>query len=163
MGDQSDHIGKTSWRGGSLEWKGVINDKMSAGIETAWNTFYEKLDRDSYTFDNFTLTGKQFRYHNVIPIYGRFDYYGGTDGDKTRLIGGLGVGTMWSEVITDFGLYSFIGENWHFALSPRIGFNYYLNDWRALNVSLNYDYGFETKEAKAVSYLRLSVGVSFIN
>jgi len=166
-GDLSKFVEKTSWRGGALEWKGFINEKMSAGIDGAWHTFYQKNDYDSYNVDiediNITLTGRQYRYSNNIPIYGRFDYHGSNEGDNIRWFAGVGLGTMWSEQITNMGLYQFTSDTWHFAMSPRIGVNYYLNDWRALSLSLSYDYGFETSKRDAVNYLRLGIGISFIN
>jgi hypothetical protein len=164
-GDLGDFIEKTSWRGHTLEWKGFVNEKMSAGVEASWQTFYQSLDFNSFNVEgsNITLTGKQYRYNNVIPIYGRFDYHGSNEGDNVRWFAGLGVGTMWSEHITDMGLYEFLTNTWHFAMAPRIGVNYYLNDWRALTLSLSYDYGFKAQDVDPVSYLRLGIGISFIN
>ena len=164
-GDLGDFITKTSWRGATLEWKGVINDKVTAGIEASWQTFYEELDFDTYDIElsNITLAGKQYRTVNNIPIYARFDYHGGVEGDNVRWFAGIGVGTMWSERINDMGLYRFIDDPWHFALAPRVGVEYYLNDWRAITIAAGYDYGFKTSQNTAMDYFRISVGLSFIN
>ncbi len=164
MGDLNDFIGKTSFRGGAVEWKTYIHERLSAGIEGNWTTFYEERDYETYQVrDNINISGKQFRYANMIPIYVRADWYSGNEGDDIRFFGGMGVGTIWSEQILDMGLYEIRSDVWHFGLSPRAGIKYYFNEWRALTLGVNYDYGFKTKEEDPLNFLRLMIGINFIN
>ncbi len=51
-----------------LDFQKMVQDNIGVGVSVGWNVFYEELDYDTYTLDNVSLSGKQWRYSNHIPI-----------------------------------------------------------------------------------------------
>ena len=94
MGDLGDFISQPSFRGATVDFRQMTNDKMGIGFSLGWNVFYEEKSSDTYTFENQSLTGKQYRYSNHIPMLASFDYYL-TAGQKINPFIGLGTGVMY--------------------------------------------------------------------
>src|SRR5688572_24767303 len=72
-GDLNDFI-KTSYRGISADYRHPIKQNISLGLHLGWTTFYEEKDKDTYTADNASLTGKQYRYSNNVPMAATITY-----------------------------------------------------------------------------------------
>src|SRR5688572_16301053 len=64
LGNTADYIGKTSFRGISLDYRYFIQPDIAVGIGTGWYTFYEKQNYGTYTNDDGSLaiSGVQYRY-----------------------------------------------------------------------------------------------------
>jgi len=158
-GDINDYISKASFRGISYEYTRFINPNVGIGFSVGWNVFYSELERDTYVTDNASITGKQYRYSNHVPVLFRSAYYLKSDSNFIPFAG-AGIGTIYSRRNTDMGLYSIEQEAWNFALVPEIGFQYRLQMDNAINVSLKYYNGFKAGNEldAAQSYLALNFG-----
>ena len=161
MGDLSDFIQKTSFRGMGLDYRHMTNEKVGVGINLAWNVFYEEKEHDTYTSGNATLSGKQFRYSNHVPMLLSADYYL-TSGQTVIPFVGLGAGVMYTRRNTDMNLYTIRQEAWNFTLQPEIGINIQNGLSGGFTASLKYFNGFAAGDLeKDQSYLALNIGFLF--
>ncbi len=162
VGDLSDFVQEASWRGITLDYRKMVNPNVGVGFSVGWNVFYEALDKATYTLDNVSLTGKQYRYSNHVPMYINPTYYL-KPGETMNPFFSLGIGTIYTKRNTDMNLYTIEQEAWNFALAPEVGFNYAIDDATALSVSGKLNYGFKAGEIESdQSFFTLNVGFTFI-
>jgi len=161
-GDLNSFIGKTSFRGIAFDYRYTVRDNMAIGFSAAMNTFYESKDRDTYTVDNVSLTGKQYRYSNNLPLLVTGTYFLSPE-EPLKPFVTLGIGTMYSRRNTDMNLYTVELEAWNFALQPEIGIQYEMSDMTAIHLSLKYMHGFQagSELTSDQSYFSLNVGFAF--
>jgi hypothetical protein len=161
-GDLGDFIDKTSWRGFSLDYRYMVQTNMAVGLNVSWTTFYEEKPADTYTVDNESLHGKQFRYSNNVPMLATLAYFLKPDEHINPFIS-LGIGTMYTRRNTDMNLYTLEQEAWNFLLQPEIGMQVMLNQEMALAITGKYNHGFKagSELSEAQSYFSLNVGLSF--
>ena len=163
VGDLSDYIGNMSWRGVSLDYRKMVNPNIGVGFSASWNVFYEAMGRSTYTIDNQSLTGKQYRYSNHIPLYVNPTYYL-KPGETVNPFFSLGIGTIYTLRNTDMNLYTWEQEAWGFALAPEVGLNYNIDDTAAFTVSGKLNYGFKSGDLNSdQSFFVINVGFTFMN
>jgi outer membrane protein W len=161
-GELGDFIGKPSFRGVTFDYRKLVQPNVGVGVSLGWNVFYEALDYDTYTIENVSLSGKQYRYSNHFPMLFAADYYL-KPGEAFNPFVGLGAGTIYTIRNTDMNLYTIERNAWHFALQPQIGFMYTMNDVAAFTVTGKYNYGFAAGDLnEAQSYFSLNVGFTFL-
>jgi len=160
MGDLGDYVSKSSFRGISFEYQKKINTNFSAGIEVAWSTFYERMDHGTYSQDNISLSGIQYRYSNNIPILLTAEYNLRPD-DLLKPYVNFGLGTMYSERSTQMGTWMVQDKVWHFAIKPEIGLLYEVSYNTSLDLALKYYAGFAAGDLETQSYLGVAVGFAF--
>jgi len=158
-GNLGEYISAGSFRGASLQYRYPVMDNLLVGVDVAWNVFYERKDYDSYTSGTETLTGIQYRYQNQIPILLSLDYLIITDKDF-QPYAGLGIGTMYSERITEMGIWLLEENPWQFALKPEAGMLYKISNGTAFKLGLKYYIGFGS-ELENQGYFTVSAGVAF--
>lgn len=162
VGDLSDYIQNMSWRGITLDYRKMVNPNVGVGFSAGWNVFYEELDRDTYTIDNQSLTGKQYRYSNHIPLYVNPTYYL-KPGESLNPFISLGIGTIYTLRNTDMNLYTWEQESWGFALAPEVGLHYSIDDATAVTVTGKLNHAFKSGDIDAAqSFFSLNLGFSFI-
>jgi outer membrane protein len=162
-GDLGSFISQTSFRGFNIDYRNMITPNVGVGFTGGWNVFYEEKPYDSYTSGDVTLSGKQYRYSNHIPMYVTGSYFF-KPGDVMNPFVGLGVGTMYTRRNTDMNLYTLEEDAWHFALQPEIGFYYQLNDGGGITVSGKYNTGFKAGDLNETqSFFTLNFGFTFAN
>jgi opacity protein-like surface antigen len=160
--DLGDYISKTSWRGLSYDYRKLVQPNIGVGVTVGWNVFYEEKAYDTYTLDNRSLSGKQYRYSNNFPLLVAADYYLKPGEDLNPFIG-LGIGTMYTNRVTDMGIYRLEQDAWAFAFQPEIGIKYMVSDYAGLNLSAKYFYGMEAGSISgAQSFLTLNIGYVFM-
>jgi hypothetical protein len=161
LGDMGDFNSQYSFRGAAIEWRRFLDPSIAVGIDVGWNTFYKEVPNETYTRGTASLTGKQFRYQNQIPMLAAANYYF-SPGEKLRPFVGLGLGTMYSVRDTQMHVYSIEEDAWHFALNPQAGISYELGYSTSLYVGLKYYVGLQSGDfEKAQSYLGINVGFIF--
>lgn len=158
-GGLHDHVSKISWRGFTFEYQKEVAPSVTVGVNLAWNVFYEKMDYASYTKDNATLSGIQYRYDNLFPMQVNAHYMFGT-GTVIPYVG-LGIGTMYDLRNTDMGLWTVEENNWHFMLSPEAGLMFDVASNTSIKLSAIYNNAFKTKNADGFGDLNVSFGVVF--
>lgn len=161
MGDLGEFISKPSFRGATVDWRQMTNDKMGIGFSLGWNVFYEEKSYDTYTFENQSLSGKQYRYSNHVPMLASFDYYL-TAGQKINPFIGLGTGVMYSRRNTDMNLYTIEQDAWNFTLQPQIGIEIDNSLSSAFTIIAKYYNGFGAGDLpENQSYFSINVGWTF--
>jgi opacity protein-like surface antigen len=160
-GDLGGFIDKTSWRGFSLDYRYMFQPNIALGMNVSWTTFYEERNAATYTSENASLYGKQFRYSNNVPILATVTYFSAPEAATNPFVS-LGVGTMYSRRNTDMNLYTVEQDAWNFVLQPEIGVQLHLSEGVALAISGKYNYGFAAGDLEeAQSYFALHVGFAF--
>ena len=160
-GDLGDFIGNVSFRGISLDYRYRIQPNLALGTTFGWSTFYEEVASDTYTLGNESLTGKQYRYSNNIPMLATVTYFLSPD-EKINPFGTLGIGTMYTRRNTDMNLYTLEEESWNFLIQPEVGAQIGIADHSSLSLSLKYNLGLEAGDLpENQTYLSLNVGFAF--
>lgn len=160
--DFSSYISNASFRGFSFGYSRFVKPNISAGVNFGWNVFYEEKGYDTYTEGTASLTGKQFRTNNSVPLTGNVNYYF-KQSEKSNVYGGLGLGLVYNNRNTDMYVYTVEEESWNFALQPEIGFEYKIDSKMAFTAAAKYYYCFESGEIDApISYFALNIGLSFM-
>ncbi|GGZ12600.1 hypothetical protein GCM10007049_00360 [Echinicola pacifica] len=159
-GDIADYVKPVSFRGLTFDYRSRINENIALGLSSGWNVFYEELPYDTYTIGNESISGKQYRYNNQIPILFTAAYYLKPD-QKFNPYGSLGIGTTYSRRNTDMGLYTVELEAWNFTLAPEVGVQSEVIPGLNTSFSLIYYNGFQAGNEldKAQSYLAIKIGV----
>ena len=161
LGETSDFIGKSSFRGAAVEGRGMITDNISLGGWFSWEVFYEKLDKATYSREGIDINGVQVRYLNVIPLLVNGHYYFG-DFSSVTPYAGLGTGAYKIEERREMGLVAVVENNWHFGFTPEFGAYIPVSPDMGLNVSARYNYALKSKDTINYSYLSLNLGLAFL-
>jgi opacity protein-like surface antigen len=160
-GDLGDFISQPSFRGMAIDYRYSIQPNLGVGFNLGMNTFYEELGSATYTDNNTSLTGKQYRYSNHVPMLATVTYFL-KPGEKLSPFGTLGIGTMYTRRNTDMNLYTIEQEAWNFVVQPEFGIQYAVVDMMAIHVSAKYMLGFTAGDLpEAQSFISLNVGLSF--
>ncbi|HTF16882.1 MAG TPA: outer membrane beta-barrel protein [Chryseolinea sp.] len=160
-GDMGDFIKKPSFRGISFDYRYAVQPNIAVGFNVAWNTFYEEKGSDTYTVDNASLTGKQFRYSNNVPILFTGTYFLSPE-ESICPYAALGIGTMYARRNTDMNLYTLEQEGWPFVIQPEVGVRFQAVDNMGVLVNVKYLNGFKAGDFdSAQSYFTLNVGFTF--
>lgn len=161
-GDLGDYASTFSGRGFTIDYRKMVQPNIGVGFYGGWNVFYDERPFDSYTVDNRTVTGKQYRYVNSAPMMVAADYYLKPGEDLNPYIG-LGVGTIYTERATDMGIYRFTQDAWSFAFTPQVGFMYSVNRYAGISVSAKYNMGLAAGDFDTTqSYLSFNIGYVFM-
>lgn len=163
MGDLHSYIGKTSFRGINFEWVKTAKPGVAVGIETGWNVFYERTDNKDYTKGTQTISGVQFRYTNAVPILLQTKFYPTTDKKKINTYVGIGVGTLYVNRSTDFGLYRITTDAWSFCLRPEGGFLFNLQPGVKAMAGVKWYPAFNTADLDGQSFVSANFGFVFTN
>lgn len=160
-GDIGEFISKPSFRGMAFDYRYEFQPNMALGFNLGWNTFYSEEASKTYTVDNASLTGKQYRYSNNIPMLATFTYFMSPD-EFISPYATFGLGTMYVRRNTDMNLYTLEEEGWPLVIQPEIGIRF--DTWPTVGtvVSLKYMHGFQAGDFDAdQSYVSLNLGFSF--
>jgi len=73
---KNDYIGKTSFRGGIGEISYTINPKYSVGLQSGYQNYYQKYDRQLYKLDgNQTVSAVLTNTMDIVPVILRGTFY----------------------------------------------------------------------------------------
>ena len=159
-GDLGDFIDKPSFRGFTIDYRRMVQPNVGVGFDAGWNVFYSEKSYDTYTMENLSIGGKQWRYNNQVPVLFAADYYLSPDEAINPFVG-FGIGTMYSKRNTDMGQYTLEEDAWHFAIRPEIGILYEVNPDFSFSVTGKYYMGFEAGDLDAQNYFALNFGFVF--
>lgn len=161
VGETSDFLDQTSFRGFAIEGRGYVTDRITVGGRAGWQTFYKDFGYVSESSDDITISGFQRKYINAIPITVNAHYYFG-NGLVLPYVG-VGVGPYYIETRNYMGIYYVREKAWHFGVAPEVGVVVPFGSSNAgLNVALKYQYAAKTKDTQAVSWVELDIGISYI-
>lgn len=161
-GEMGDYISNVSFRGIAFDYRKLVKPNVGIGFSTSWNVFFEEKPHDTFTLDNRSLSGKQFRYANTVPLLFSADYYFSPE-ERFNPYVGLGVGTVYNNRTTDMGVFRFEQDSWNFAFQPQVGMFYELGTNSGVSLAVKYNYGLDAGEIDgAQSYLSVNLGYVFM-
>jgi hypothetical protein len=160
MSDLKEYVDKTSWRGLSLEFYKMVKPGLEVGLEGSMNLFYKREDLKTYTEETVSISGIQYRHTDAFPILASVRYHKFGSKAVSPYVGG-GIGVLYVNRWTDFGLYRISNDAWQFCLRPELGFTIGLNDQISAMVGAKYNAAFKTEDLDGQSYLSLNVGLVF--
>ena len=160
MGDLGDYIEKASFRGAVLDYQKNLSTSISVGGEFAWSTFYEKKEYDTYTVDQHSLSGIQYRYSNMFPMLACVEYSLKPDGEVRPFVN-LGIGTMYTIRETDMGLWMVEEKAWQFGLKPELGVIYDVGMNSSVKLEGKYYMGIGGSKLENQSFFAISAGMVF--
>jgi len=160
MGDLKDYISNTSFRGFNLEFGKEVRPNLIAEIETGWNVFYQDQPEDVYTEGTASISGKQFRYTNSVPIIAGAKWVLKSHNNLVPYAG-LGLGTMYSDRSTDFGLYRISTDAWQFCVRPELGITFKSRNGPSAMLGVKYYSSFNSSDLDGQSFLTVNIGVVF--
>lgn len=163
IGNTQDYISKASARGWSFGLGYHISEQLAVGVDIGLHTLVEVLDADTYTDDNVTIYGKQYRYINSFPAQLSLQYNLVRERGIEPYIK-LGVGAFYFEQRTDMGIYSWTNDyNWNLGLRPEIGIMFPVHQNIKLSVLGRYNQIFDNQSIDAQSYFNFGVGMVLVN
>ena len=160
MGDLSDYINKTSFRGINMEWGKEVKDNVIAEIETGWNVFYNREPDAVYKQGSASISGVQYRYTNSVPILAGAKWVLKSHNNLVPYAG-LALGTMYSDRSTDFGLYRISTDAWQFCVRPELGTTFKSRNGPSLLLGAKYYAAFNSNDLDGQSFFTVNLGVVF--
>jgi hypothetical protein len=160
LGDTRDFISEPSYRGFSFEFGRFFTEDLSVGFLFSWSVFHESYPRDTYEFEDLTLTGNLYRYINAFPLMALGRYYFSQDAEIRPFVG-LGSGAYIINKVSDFGVHRFENKNWHFGLAPEAGFIVGLGTEAYFSLGARYNHAFKSG-GDTHSWISFQTGVTFI-
>jgi hypothetical protein len=161
MGDLYDYNSKTSFRGTNIEFLHEAKPHLAIGIETGWNVFYEHADKMDYKDGTATISGVQFRYTNMVPILAETKYFPSMNSKTMDSYIGVGVGTLYVNRSTDFGLYRIITNTWQFCWRPEAGLVFHMQPGVKAFLGVKYYAALHSSDLDGQSFLSANVGFVF--
>ena len=134
---------------------------LSVGLETGWNVFYEDAGEVEFKDETITITGKQFRYTNSVPILLGVKYYPASENKTFYPYVGFGLGTLYSNRATDFGLYRITNEAWQFCLRPEAGLIFRNSSGVNPFVGVKYYWALNSSDLDGQNFISLNLGLVF--
>ena len=107
-----------------------------------------------------TLTGKQYRYVNTIPILASVRYHWG-DYDGVRFFGGLSSGLYYMDRRVEMGLFASDTETGQFGIAPTAGLLVPASSGGGLQIECQYHNVFESNKGDSFSYFNFNVGFTW--
>jgi len=159
-GNTNEFISAPSFRGLTFEYKKFITPNHAVGFETTYNFFYERKDYATYTDDNQSLSGVQFRYLHSVPLLASYDYFLKPN-EKYNPYVGIGIGCNLVDQRLDMGIYSITNDAAQFAFRPEIGVLIKANRNLDLVVAGKYFVSTESDGMDGQSYFALNLGFAF--
>lgn len=157
-GDLHSYSSNVSFRGISLEFNKRTSPVSTAGLETGWNVFYQHVDKKVYQQGTASVTGVQYRYTNAVPIIVGAKYYKTTGNKNIRPYIGVGLGTVYVNRNTNFGLYEIVTDSWQFCIRPELGLDFKIAPGESLFVGGKYFWDFNTSRLDGQSWLSVNIG-----
>ncbi len=164
VGDITDYVNDFSWRGFNLDVRYFVSDFVSFGVVSGWNVYNSSSEgniSEVFTINDaqVTITGKQYRFLNVVPILATAYYYLEAEGMVRPYIG-AGIGGYYVESNTEMGLYSVTDSHFQFGLAPAIGVLIPAG-YSHINMGLTYNQAFGTSNAEGVGTLNFNFGIAW--
>ena len=144
MGDK--YVDEVSFAGGKFEFRKMIDDRMSLGIDISWNSYYEYVPYQTFHINTSTDASTDgFKYNYTLPLTLTYHYYWPTAGIFIPYAG-LGMGAMYAQPKLYFNIYEINEENWGFLIRPEVGTVIKFNPASDVGLMLGARYSVSTNE-----------------
>ncbi len=159
MEGTKDFISPTSFRGFTFSGGYFLNDNLALELRWSWHVFYDAIPFDVYESGTRAISGKQYRSINAFPLTFGGKYFFGTSAMRPYV--GFGIGPYKIRKRTEMGIYYVEDRQWHFGLTPEIGFIYNLSTGVGVMANVRYDHMFEAGNIDSQGNISLSIGFIF--
>lgn len=161
MGETQEYINDFSWGIIGLEWKKMMSDNVSVGLNVAWQVFSQKRGLETVELSsNTAISGTQLRYLNSFPITLTGTYHFNPEG---RVIPFVGVGAGLYRMLDRFDISGFVSQNntWNFGFYPEAGIIVPTGGNSDFFVNTKYHYILPANGGRTDTYLNINVGLSY--
>ena len=159
--DTKDYVDRVSTRGFHLDASFELSYAFHLELSTGLNSFNSVTRGVLTTTDGQDVSGKQFRYLNVIPVMGGFAFHIPL-GHGSRFWAGVNGGAAYFERIIDLGLNEYSLSDWQWGVQPHFGIAFGLGKGStALFFDGRWNYFWERHGIPAQQYFSLGVGLLF--
>lgn len=161
-GETKDYIDKYSWGAMGLEWKKMLTDEFSVGLNFSWQIMSQKIENDVVEVPqtNITLSGTQIRYLNYFPMTVSGTYHFNPEG---KVIPFVGAGTGMYRVLQRFDISGFVYDQntWNFGFYPEAGVIFPTGGSTDFFVNAKYHYILPANDGPTHSFVNFNVGFSY--
>ncbi len=162
-GDVEEFVNKTSFRGASLDYSYELDSQFEIGASFSWQNYHKDIGYTTVQEGTQTLTSYRENYISNLNFYATATYFFTSSSKELRPYFSLGVGAMHNTYENYVGFYIINQQEWQFGLQPQIGLRKEINYGIAAQMSVRYNYGFETKDVDAFSAYALGVGIVWMH
>lgn len=160
LGQTKSYIDRFSSRGvhldASFELSYAFHLELSAGL----NSFNAVKQGVLTTTDGQDVSGKQFRYLNVIPLMGGFAFHIPL-GHGSRIWAGCNGGAAYFDRVIDVGLNEYTRSDWQWGVQPHLGIAFGLGEGSALFFDGRWQYFWPRHGLPAQQYVSFGAGFLF--
>lgn len=164
LGSLKDYTDKTSFRGWTAGLQYHLNDRLSVGLRSGYQEFFQKLPRAVYHIDGGEISAVQTRTLQVVPILATVQYQLTKPDAAVIPYVGLAAGAASMEYNKFYGEFSDKYDKWQFMASPEIGINIPFGKGSPLlfNANVQYSYSpYKMQEITSYNVIQANVGLRF--
>jgi hypothetical protein len=155
-GDTRDLTGEVSFLGMDLGFRRFASSRVSWGLSAGLQVFDESTTRTA-TVTGGAVSGRQYRYTNVIPLYAGVHYHLGRNSFHPYLAANAGVQLVTRRI--QFGTGRLASTSVHAALAPEAGLYFPLGTYGG-TVSVRYHL---TSAVDGYRESHVSVGIGVVD
>ena len=162
LGSLKDYADKTSFRGWTAGLQYHINDKISFGIRSGYQEFYQQLPRAVYPIKGGEISAVQTRTLQVVPLLATFQYQLAKPDATVIPYVGIAAGAASMEYNKYYGEFTDRYKDWAFMASPEIGINIPFGKGSPLlfNASIQYTYSpYKEQDITNYNVVQANVGL----
>jgi len=161
-GETKEFIEDYSWGALGLEWKKMVTDNASYGINFSWQVMSQKIDHGVIDIpeSTITLSGTQLRYLNFFPITVTGSYHFNPEGNIIPFVG-IGAGPYRVLQRFDISGYVFQEDTWNFGFYPEVGVLIPTGGSADFFINSKYHYILKANDGPTHTYLNINVGFSY--
>lgn len=162
-GKTKDFVSDLGYIGFSVEVWTFAKPNISTGFVAGWQNIYGETD-EIIQIENVTISGKQVRYIDFVPILIGARYNFGNRDYRIRPFVGIKAGTYWIKQRMEIGTGEVVfSKEWHLGLAPEVGVTFFTTSMDLYGfVSADYNYAFSRNDSIDFSYLGFSIGLVYV-
>jgi hypothetical protein len=164
LGSLKDYSNKTSFRGWSAGLQYMLNDRLSVGIRTGFQDYYQKLPRAVYPDKSGDVSAVQTRTLQVIPVQATIGYSFTSPASVVIPYGSLGIGAASMNYEKYWGEFVEKNNSWQFMVSPEIGINVPFGKYSPVmfNANVRYNYApYKYQDITSYNSIQGNIGLKF--
>ncbi|WP_343743741.1 outer membrane beta-barrel protein [Chitinophaga sp.] len=162
FGSVKDYANKTSFRGWSAGLSYMLNDRLSVGVRSGFQDFYERLPRAVYPDKQGDVSAVQSRTLQVIPLQATVGYAFTPATSAVIPYGVLGIGAANMNYEKYWGEFVDKKNSWQFMVSPEVGINVPFGRYSPVmfNANVRYNYApYKFNEITSFNSIQGNIGI----
>ncbi len=156
-GNTANFIGVPSARSGNIEYYMMLDSKFGFGGEIGFTSFFEKKSGETLTSGTLSVTGTQFRFHNLVPVMPAVIYFFNEPGSFRPYVS-LGAGIMINTQRIEMGIFQERLNSFQIGIKPELGSIFQLSEFVAIKLSGKYYNTLGGSRLPAQSALGINLG-----